>query len=288
MALVGLVLLPVEAVTPSLMFQRGTLIAVAPSKEGIVIAADSRSTIDGLYCDQTYKLIEVAGSNPTVVSVPGIGIVYSRPPEGTRDLCAWIKTGPRVMDVEHFAKEWMGRNPGSLTQAMLQRLGLESLEQMRGLVRHSPDAPKAYAGNNFYAIVVTRYDRQADVRYLGVVGARFNPATNLPEVTDHVVWKFTKQSRGEAFNFGLFDYVPAHVLREGRQFALKYLAFNPGRRIVSEIPSYEAASALENLLDAASRTTQIVATPGGVGIGGATDVVLLTDADKPQRLKWKP
>jgi hypothetical protein len=44
---------------------RGTLIAAAPTRDGVVPAADSRSTIGDRHCDDTYKLVEVTHTHPT-------------------------------------------------------------------------------------------------------------------------------------------------------------------------------------------------------------------------------
>ena len=147
----------------SVISLRGTLISVAPTRDGIVIAGDSRSTLGGQFCDDSYKLVEVRSPNPTVVSVPGIGIVFVRPPAGTSDLCAWVKTARRVLDIEAFAKGWLEANVEALTSDGILRLGLESLVHVRALVRFSPGAPLAYRGNNFYTIVVASYDRNGIV-----------------------------------------------------------------------------------------------------------------------------
>jgi hypothetical protein len=267
--------------------QRGTLISVAPTNQGIVIAADSRSAIGGRFCDTTYKLIEVAGKEPTAVAVARIGIVFARPAAGVSDLCQWLTGAKRVMDIETFAKTWLEKHPGPLTRELMGQLGSESLDLVRALVRFSPDAPRVYAGNNLYTVVAARFERPANVRYVGVVGTRFNPSTGSPEVTDYQAWHYSPDSRGEAFNFGLFDYVSDHVLREGRRWSQRYLAFAPGKRTVKQISSEDAAAALENLIDAASRTTSVVPPDGGVGIGGPVDVLLLGSEDKPKKIRWK-
>src|ERR1051325_6605561 len=60
----------------------GTLIAVAPTRDGIVMAADSRSTLGNRYCDGTYKLVEASHPQPTVIAVAGVGIIFLKPPPG--------------------------------------------------------------------------------------------------------------------------------------------------------------------------------------------------------------
>lgn len=269
------------------LVSRGTLVSVAPTKDGIVIAADSRSTVGNQYCDQTFKLVEVSLPQPTVVTVAGIGVVYAKPPAGTTDLCDWIKTGRRVTDIEHFAKHWLASHPEDLSSGLMIRLGTDSLTEVRELVKVSPDAPKAYAGNNFYTIAVMSYDAVSRSAKVGVVGTRFNPVTGAPEITDHKLWQFQPTDRGDVINFGLFDYVSDHVLREGRSFAAEYLAFRPSSRVVGDIASAEAVSALSNLMDATARTTRIVPTPGRVGIGGPTDILLLGAGKSPERIRWK-
>ena len=100
-------------------------------------------------------------------------------------------------------------------------------------------------------------------------------------------WEFKPDSRADVINFGLFEYIQNHVLVEGRNLAQLYLAFDPSRRLVREIPSDEAIAALANLFDSASRTTRIVPPPDGAGIGGPTDILLLGDDQEPQRVRWK-
>ncbi len=285
---VTLLVIPMSLIgAPTVVVSRGTLVSVAPTRDGVVIAADSRSTIGNRYCDQTFKLVETSLPKPTVVAVPGIGIVYSRPPAGTTDLCSWIKTAKRVMDIELFAKQWLEAHPQDLSSELIVRLGAESLSQVRELVKVSPDAPRAYAGNNLYTIAVASYDRASRTARIAGVGARFSPSSGAPEITDHMLWQFQPTDRGEVINLGLFDYVTDHVLREGRAFAADYIAFRPGNRLVREISSDEAVSALSNLMDAATRTTRMVPTPGGVGIGGPTDILLLGTDRSPRRILWK-
>jgi hypothetical protein len=251
------------------------------------MAADSRSTIASGYCDDTHKLIEVSLPKPTALAVPGIGIVFSKPPFGVTNPCKWIKTAPRVMDIERFSKNYLEAHPDDMSDVGVVRLGTASLQEVRKLVQFSPDAPDAYAGNNLYGIVVASYDRVLRRAAIGVVGVRFNPSTREPEVTDHAFWSFERESRGQAFNFGLFEYVPAHVFREGRNFVNVYANFRPDQRLVKDISGEEAIAALSNLIEAAAKTTVLVPTPGGIGIGGSTDILLLGAEPTPVRVQWK-
>ena len=191
------------------------------------------------------------------------------------------------MDIERFSKNWLESRSQELSSELIVRLGTDSLAQMRELVKVSPDAPRAYAGNNLYTIAAATYDAGSGSALVAVVGVRFSPTTGAPEITDHMFWRFDPTDRGEVINLGLFDYVTDHVLREGRAFAAEFISYRPGNRLVKEISSDEAVSALSNLMDAANRTTRIIAPPGGAGIGGPTDLVLLGAAKTPKRIHWK-
>jgi hypothetical protein len=164
-------------------------------------------------------------------------------------------------------------------------MGQASLAEVRKLVAFSPDASQAYAGNSLYAIVVASFDPANDHSSIGVVGARFNPLTREPEVTENAFWDFYPDSIGQALNFGLFDYVPEHVMREGRKFISAYLRLAPDRRMVRDITGLEAIEALDSLIRGAAKTTEIVAAPEG--IGGPTDILLLGSDPKPKRIRWK-
>lgn len=261
----------------------GTLVSVTPTRDGIVMAADSRSTLGGHYCDCTYKLVEVNHPNATAVAVAGIGIVFPRPPAGVADICQWVKTAPRVMDIEAFAKGYIESNPDDISESGLLRLGAASLEQVRQLQRFSPDASEVYAGNNFYTIAFASYEPQGSLAKVGAVGVRFNPATGQPELTDYAFWVFSPGDPGDVINFGLFE----HVLQWGRPYMDSYRRFMPNKRTVAQIPSEDAVNALSNLMAAAAKATMIAPTPGGVGIGGPTDVLLLSRNARPVRLQWK-
>jgi hypothetical protein len=210
--------------------------------------------------------------------------VFSKPPAGTADLCKWIKTAPRIMDIEKFAREYLESHPDDISKDGLLRLGTASLEEVRRLVKASPDAPKAYAGNNLYTIVVASYEPKTKHSRIGAIGARFNPNSQTPEVTDNAFWDFQPDSRGQAFNFGLFDFVE-HVYKEGRRFLKEYPDFKPDTKLVRDIATNDAIAALANLIDAAGKTTSIV--PPSAGIGGSPDILLLGSEAKPKRIQWK-
>jgi hypothetical protein len=274
---------PLVTGTGSLM-PRGTLIAVAPTADGIIVAADTRSTIADTYCDNNHKLVEVPTDKPTIIAVAGIGIVYQRPPPGTIDICAWIKNAPRVMDVESFVQSQVARSETLSTQG-IQDLGRASLVEMQKLMAFSHDAPDAYSGDNFYTIIVATYDSSSQRSAIGVVGTRFNPANRRPEVTDFRFWEFYPDSNAEVFHFGLFDYVSKHVIQERPEMVAEYRRLIPKGAKVRDISALSAGGALANLILAASRTTALVPAPAG--IGGPTDILLLGNERRPKKLRWK-
>ena len=73
----------------------------------------------------------------------------------------WTKTATRVMEFEQFAGAYIESHPDDISKDGLIRLGTASLDQVRQLQKVSPDASRAYAGNNLYTIVVASYDAQA-------------------------------------------------------------------------------------------------------------------------------
>src|SRR4051812_15270940 len=78
---------------------RGTLVAVVPFGEGVVVAADSRETIAGLHCDQRSKLRIPDATDNLVVTVTGqsrwydlSGLVGGGRSISVEELCPFIST----------------------------------------------------------------------------------------------------------------------------------------------------------------------------------------------------
>jgi hypothetical protein len=61
----------------------GTLVVLVPSADGLVVAADSRTSVFGATCDSQYKITELMRPRRTVVVVTG-DTAFIKPPDAPR------------------------------------------------------------------------------------------------------------------------------------------------------------------------------------------------------------
>ena len=57
----------------------GTLVLMVPSNNGLVVAADSRTTVVGVNCDGQFKIREPTHPSRTIVTVTGVGTILDAP-----------------------------------------------------------------------------------------------------------------------------------------------------------------------------------------------------------------
>jgi hypothetical protein len=77
----------------------GTLVVVAPSRDGLIVAADSRARIDGAVCDSYHKITEPDRPDRTVFVVLGRSIYLEPPPSGLPEPCTYLRQAPRLYDI---------------------------------------------------------------------------------------------------------------------------------------------------------------------------------------------
>lgn len=82
----------------------GTLVVMVPCQDGLVVAADSRTTVAGIYLDVRDKII-VPGSPPhTVATVTGTGEIIASTTKRPDDLEAYLANAPRLMDLHSVVR----------------------------------------------------------------------------------------------------------------------------------------------------------------------------------------
>jgi len=153
----------------------------------------------------------------------------------------------------------------------------------------SPLAFKPFAGRGLFEPILFGYDpktRTAVIRDF-VVRLSLNPIK--PEAGKIVARKLSFESKREMFLFGAPVYFNTQVIGGiGRQFlSQKTLRFIQQETSVGKTDFLEAVTAAMNVIDATSKTTALVPPPGGIGIGGPIDVLLLGNEPRPRRVHWK-
>lgn len=72
----------------------GTLVIMVPSKEGLIIAADSRISAGKAFCDGNYKIVHLNKPARSIATVTGNGLFVANPGPEVKDLCEYVKRAP--------------------------------------------------------------------------------------------------------------------------------------------------------------------------------------------------
>ncbi len=265
---------------------RATLVAIVPSAQGLVVAADSRLTFIGAACDGEFKIVQLARPARTVVVVTGDSIFVPPPPAHTADVCRYLATAPRLLDIDAVIRALLDRSLADPASVSIQSLGAACVRAVRRFRRLYPAALEPYVGWPIFSVIVASYDpasRTATLRDFKVRIDAHSKRIKLGKISQISV---DMQSPRRVWIYGETGYVEKYVYDGfGRRFLTPpTLTFVRQHTPVRETTLGEAAAAAVNVIQAASRATQTLPAPSG--IGGAIRVVLLGRQPRPQALPW--
>ena len=264
---------------------RATLVAVVPSRDGVVVAADSRLTFLGAGCDGAFKLVVPARPARTIAVVTGDAIFVAPPPAGA-DPCRYFETAPRLLDVNAVVADALSKTGSDPARISTAAVSQACLRAVRELARRYPGVLKPYAGREIFSVVLVSYDRAskaATLRNFVVCMDSTGEHAAVGRLTETVL---DAKSARDIWVYGETGWMSASVYNgAGRRFlSPATLAFLAERRPVSEVPLLEAAVVAGNVVEAASRTAQTDPPPSG--IGGQVHVIAIGPQPQPQPLPW--
>ena len=271
----------------------GTLVVMAPSRDGLVVAADSRSLrANNRTCDTAYKIVAVKSAEPAVFAVTGLSKIHGHRPGA--DPCR--EPGMTALDLEETARQQLERHGLPATVAAMTRLGEASIAAAQRAQTLDPRIAHLYAtyrGKRVHEIALGSYDTTRQEAVLARVAVRVSALGTL-EVTDETyVRRIGQQAERLLEHFGQSDYVNGPLLRHGQQHirtVLRFLGLNERldqvqRKTVADTSADAAVHAAVNLIEGAAALTATI--PAEAPIGGPVDVVLLSKTKQVSRVRWK-
>jgi hypothetical protein len=266
-----------------------TLVVLIPTQEGLLFAADSRTTVRTtvieVSCDNAVKIFEPHRKH-TAITVTGHGKFL---PDNILRLvapCRYIKTTLPLLDIESLVQQELESGNGQLSQQEVLTLANKCKEAVAkyafDYARFKPLEP--FRGNGIFRVVIGSYN-PADHTFL-IVTFEIAAGEDLTVQMGNFEWKPMSMEDGrEAMLFGETSYVRQHVynLASGLE---DFNAFMQSGKKVKDVTVAEAQAAAVNLIEATSRRTEEI--PASSGIGGPVDVLLVNDKEKATRLRWKP
>jgi hypothetical protein len=139
----------------------GTLIVFVPTKDGLVVAADSRSNVSlnssaqTIHCDDTFKIAILKHHERSVVAIGGTDKSFYFPSRrATLDnSCAYLKSVLPVLDSTGLVSAYLDRKVGEIDKNMLVGLRAYYLERVRAVQRRYPALLSSAGGESGLATV---------------------------------------------------------------------------------------------------------------------------------------
>jgi hypothetical protein len=266
----------------------GTLVVMVPTSAGLVIAADSRITIGGnlgLYCDNSFKITEIDHVNRAAFIVTGYTTVWNFQNVPIGDICKHIQEVRAKFDINVILKEAIEQKPTFISTAIddLPKVCIDAINQYSVASSGDFDSRR---GAQIFQVAVASYD---DVHGTSMVQSfSINMGNDgVVSASDFKVQEFNPGNEWQLLLFGEASYLTNNVFNGiGMQFlGDRYGRFRNGKTIIRETDQALAADFASDLIEAAAKTTSLVAAP--TGIGGPVDVLLLGNSARPQRLRRK-
>jgi hypothetical protein len=264
----------------------GTLVVIVPSADGLIVAADSRTSLPGIFCDSQYKITELRKPIHTVVAVTGEVAFIAPPGPKVNDMCGYLKSAPRMIDFSSVVKLYLERKNADPFKLSLDDLGSVCVGEVESFRRIYPLAFEQYVGREIFSVVIASYDPHTKHSLVLNFVVQINAATRKVEAARFTRILLSQQSRRGVWSYGETDYLNKNVFGGiGRRFlTADTQSFILVDKPVSEARLEQAIASAINIIDATSRTTEIIPSPSG--IGGPIDIVLLGRKRHPEQIRW--
>jgi hypothetical protein len=249
----------------------GTLAVIIPTRAGLIVAADKRTTPDGIYCDGVSKILLPKKEKPIAVVITGLASFRDTSGIPKSELCNVLATTPAPVDFGRQVALYIGSQSAGVARLDLQGVADAIYAEMQPFI----------AGGQFNKLFGTR---------LALVNmADFEPETSVSNIKSLAIELGPNgEFRLQPAYYGRFELtdLPGMVplgegpyLREnvlsgaGRKFLDGSFEELQSKSRVNEISAELGSAVAVNLIDATSKTTDIIKPP--TGIGGGVDCILL-------------
>src|ERR1039458_6256847 len=131
-----------------------TIVVIAASASGLVIAGDSGTSLLGTRCDDQYKITEVRRPHRTAVAVTG-NVVFIKPPEAREtDVCQYLESAPRMLDIPSVVKTYLEHKVRDFSKLSLEDLASECVAVSQRFQSANPGVFNSAPGGEIFSVVI--------------------------------------------------------------------------------------------------------------------------------------
>ena len=262
-----------------------TLALLIPTRDGFVVAADSRLTYLGSHCDGTSKILVPSTPSRTVAIVTGDSIFVQPPNSKGLKPCEWLASAPRLLDINTIVTDFLARtaNEADPTALPLADLAAACVHATQQFQQSYPAALRSYAGKEIFSVVVASYDPGTATTTLSSFVVRLAAAGRI-ESARRTQTKINGGTSHAVYIYGETDWLNRAVYKGPgrRQLTAATLDFLQAHTPVRDVTLGQAQSVAANVMQAATRTAALNPPPSG--IGGQIHLMAIGSNPVPQEL----
>lgn len=254
----------------------GTLVIVIPTQAGLIVAADKRTTPDGVYCDGVKKIIIPKQALPMAVVITGLASFRDTSNIPRSGLCNVMASTPAPIDFGRTASLYIGSQSVGIAKLDLQGLADALYAEMKPFIDGGPLNP--FFGTRL--ALVNMLDFEPDTLTSNIKSLAIDLGPHGEFRLQPVYYRqFGPTDRPEVMPFGEVPFYRENVMNgPGRTFLNGSLEQLTSKTRVSEIDPDLGSLIAINLIEATSKTTDLIKPL--TGIGGGVDCILLARENK--------
>ena len=262
----------------------GTLVAVVPTRDGVVLAADSRSVLSDVACDGIEKIVVPRHDMRAAVVFAGLAQV-ALTSDGFAQSCEDAHSARPGLDFRKVIQDYLDavRDTTALDLRKLAQLCIDEAQSFQALsLTLKRPFLEGRRDTMLLIFAITSFDPASKSSRVGIAALTVGSDDTISStvVSDQV---FSRSSPGPLLLFGKATLVEEQVFRgTGSQYLDWEKVDAISERKVGDLWPAAVMAALRSIFDAAARVAaETMATPS---IGGAVQIVLVGDAPRPRRI----
>jgi hypothetical protein len=272
------------------MLAHATLAVIVPTRDGFVVASDSRVTYMGARCDGISKIYTPRPAR-TVAVVTGNSVFVQASTSKVSNPCQWLASAPRLLDMNAVVTGFLDHATPDPLSFSLPDLVAGCVQATQSFQQSNPAALRAYAGMAIFSVVVASYDPGTAATTLYSFAVRLTAGGSNGgniEAARVTQTKVDASSPRSVWVYGDAEWLNRIVYQgPGRRFlnaaTLDFLQVHSPQ---GDVPLELAQAVATNLIQAAARAT--TANPPPNSIGGEIRLMVVGSNPLPQQLSSPP
>jgi len=262
-----------------------TLAVLIPTRDGFVVAADSRTTYMGAYCDGSNKILIPTLPARTIALVTGDSVFVQPPNSKGLNPCEWLASAPRLLDINTTVTDFLAHtaNEADPTNIALADLAAACVQATQQFQHSYPAALRTYADKNIFSVIVASYDPGTATTALSSFVVRVAAGGQI-EAARMTRTKINSSTARAVYIYGETNWLNRAVYKgPGRRYlTTATLDFLQTHTPVRDVALGQAQALAANVMQAGTRTAAIDPPPSG--IGGQIHFMAVGSNPEPQEL----